>query len=283
MRIGRSIVAVLTALLLTAPLAGPALGARSSCSFDTSTGSVKVKQVADDRWIDISRERGGDAILVDGRGCHGATVRNVDRIRVYGGRGAQRLSVSLANGPLAPGRTEEDDGFSEIEITFMADSGDDQVSIVGSSRADRLEIGPSSAAFTADADVDVWWWEVEHVFAWGYEGADRIRIVSGGPKIGVGGGDGADLLIGSTRRDSLDGGPGRDSIFGAGGDDQIRGGVGTDEVRAGAGRDRVFLAYAFAEAVVDCGPGIDVIRDADPEDLAIATGCEAVPQARLVP
>jgi hypothetical protein len=55
----------------------------------------------------------------------------------------------------------------------------------------------------------------------------------------IGGGDGADTIIGGAGNDTVSGGNGADLIAGAGGDDKINGDNGTDDLHGGDGRDSV--------------------------------------------
>jgi Ca2+-binding RTX toxin-like protein len=92
-------------------------------------------------------------------------------------------------------------------------------------------------------------------------------------------------LTGDTLANTLVGGPGDEVICGLGGDDSLTGGAGRDALLAGEGDDTVFADDGQPDAVVDCGPGTDVVH-ADEEAVdpaAILVGCETVLRPALPP
>lgn len=265
---------LLLAQLVTAPVSDAAIG--FTCRFDEQAAVVRIDIVWDDVGVNVRRQHGGDAIVVNGRRCHDATVHDVDRIRVVGSPGLQILTIDLSGGPLGPGRTPERTRVAEIEVSFEGGLGQDMVLIQGGRRRDVIGLGGSGAAIGRDSDTDAWWWGVEYVGAGGGDGADRLRAMSG-RGVPLHGDLGADVLVGNVGRDRLSGGGGDDRIAGFDGDDRIFPGRGADRVGAGPGDDRLFLEDRMREDVVACGDGDDVLRTADPEDLDVLTDCETVP------
>jgi hypothetical protein len=88
-------------------------------------------------------ERSGDAIWFDGTTCGTADVTNTDTIDVTAPdtSAAESLTISIASGPFAPGKTSEIDGDNEIEITVnVAD--EDAVTIRGSAGPDVISVEP---------------------------------------------------------------------------------------------------------------------------------------------
>jgi len=88
---------------------------------------------------------------------------------------------------------------------------------------------------------------------WGYAGNDSITLYDGEGLLGatVHGGDGADMLTGSSLPDQLEGdagadtlagGYGNDTLYGGDGNDILNGESGTDLVNGGAGDDNITVA-----------------------------------------
>lgn len=81
-----------------------------------------------------------------------------------------------------------------------------------------------------------------------FEGSDTAslgrlrRIIS---SVVVSGGDGNDMLIGSSNDDILIGGDGRDTVLGRGGDDLIVGGSGLDLLGGGGGQDLLISGFTL--------------------------------------
>jgi hypothetical protein len=95
----------------------------------------------------------------------------------------------------------------------------------------------------------------------------------------VGGGQGDDVLRGSSGRNELRGGDGNDRLQGRGGRDVLFGDEGRDALSGGAGRDDLDLADGVRdgpEAERDrarCGTGADIVRGVFPADR-LAADCE---------
>jgi hypothetical protein len=177
------------------------------------------------------------------------TVSNVDSIIVRGS-GPSTFSLDLRRGPLEPGRTDESDGSSEIELRVGAEvdfegidlsSADDHVTL--GSVADRTGANLNAGESSADVDVLVPKRRAPAIEAGG--GADVLSSVG---ERGFNEPPGFAAFAGGAGNDKLLGGAGRDSLWGGPGDDLISGGPGNDYVFFPEGRDEV-----------DCGTGRDTI------------------------
>jgi Ca2+-binding RTX toxin-like protein len=82
------------------------------CTFDAESATVTV-DTGTSGFPTLTRS--GDALETDGIACETATVTNTDTILV---RGSGSIYIDLAQGPFAPGLTDEGDGSSEIEFAF---------------------------------------------------------------------------------------------------------------------------------------------------------------------
>lgn len=78
------------------------------------------------------------------------------------------------------------------------------------------------------------------------------------------GGDGDDVITGSTAADSIDGGDGDDTIDAGDGDDTIEGNDGNDNVTGGTGNDSIDAGDG--DDTVDAGTGDDTINGDDGRD-----------------
>jgi hypothetical protein len=186
----------------------------------------------------------------------GATVDQVEEIRVRRGKNARSadLLLDLGFGVLGPGATDEGDGSSEIELT--ADLGPGYLfvrmtrgadPVASSDQGGTKAINLNAGEAVADADLIVG--RRTEVAVDGAGAGDQLTAtgVPGGPftpfgevPIALGGGQGSDTLIG---------GEGSQGLYGL---------AGRDRIDAGAGPDFV-MARERAPDNVDCGPGRDVV------------------------
>lgn len=91
-----------------------------------------------------------DNIQVNGSRCGSATVATADTITFTDGSGSNtKLTVSLGNGPFAPGLTDESGGSDEIELTAAFGSGGNEF--------DVLEIHGCATAPCSSANDHVVW------------------------------------------------------------------------------------------------------------------------------
>ncbi len=222
--------------------------------------------------------RKGDRIIASyARGeidCGGTapTVTNVDRIELD----TAEFDLDLSGGPLAPGRTPEADGSSEIEVTIgvgllssgplsLALSGADDHVTLG--RLSRGRIGVNLNADEATGDPDIEFVPTEDM-GLKYLGVE-INGGRGDDELGASGGDGfkgaypADLL-------ELRGGPGDDQLVGSNMTDFLIAGGGRDSIKGGRGNDIVGTRDSERDLVA-CGKGKDIIA-LDPRDRT--RGCE---------
>jgi Ca2+-binding RTX toxin-like protein len=219
------------------------------CELDSKAGELKV--VLDHDNVRLSL-RGRD-ILVDRRSC-GATVKNIDSVRVIGGNMA---NFSFRKGFLAPGRTPETNGSSEIEIDLEDFRG--TIWMHTPAGNDTIVAGSRGVDLNDDGDADLIGGAIRGMGFLTRGGSDEVSTLgrrgTGRPVPDI--------------RVRVDAGPGRDRVtFGAGQDALLFGGRGNDRVVSsdaefgffvgGAGND-VFIGGPGKESFYP-GFGADVVR-----------------------
>jgi Ca2+-binding RTX toxin-like protein len=224
--------------------AGPA------CRYDNATKAVTayilpgsaatLKLVGNEIWFGFTPEP-----------CGGATATNTDSISITGAAGAsETLVLDERGGVFGPGATSEFN-LPEIEISTTLGDATDTVVLYATDGDDVLSAGQLGVALNSDGDVDVTFspaaFELEvhglagndHINARGQGGAGLHFL---GPVI-LHGGDGNELLYGSTEADELYGGPGDDELNAQAANDVIEGGPGNDQLDGGSGSDVFFGGY----------------------------------------
>ncbi len=185
--------AAAAAASLTAALAfAPPASAETSAHFVKGRGVLTVFGDAHSNAITVGRDRAG-AIEVNGGtvdiGGARATVANVRRIVVLGGRGDDRISIDETNGPLPGARLSggagEDElfGGSSNDRLFGDDGGD---SLLGSGGDDVLSGGSGSDAVTGGVGADQ---------SFGNAGDDQLIWNPGDGSDLNEGGDGSDAVV----------------------------------------------------------------------------------------
>ena len=231
---------------------------------------------------------GGSITFTNGapQDCGGATVANVDTIKVIGSAGTvESLTIDQSGGALAPGATAETGtgAISEIELALQLGDAADAVAVLGTSANDTLAIGIKGVALNGDADVDVTFDALPAAIAMrGLGGVNSIGARGGfgtgtiyavaltayagdlGDSIigGLGndtlvGGAGADVIEGREGNDTLSGNGGNDTLSGHGGNDTITGGAGADSMSGSDGDDVFHANDGEADTSINGGPGID--------------------------
>jgi Ca2+-binding RTX toxin-like protein len=286
------------------PPAGAA--AESPCRYNAENGYMVVQLGLPAPTI----ARGGtgtspdDPVVVDGVPCGAATVSTVERILVEAYW--DRVTVSLAGGPLAPGRTDEPGGSDEIEIAPSPISrAPISLDVRGTLGPDRIVAGLAGVNFNPDEadgiDADaVGPWKRQRHDSWAAPDAERGVIYGGGgaDSLSSGGGAGtggphpyvvldgeagydaltggglADVLRGGRGNDRLDGGDGHDDLDGGAGADTMDGAADGDAFRAGPGEDAMHGggegAVHFSDAVyysdAPAGAVVDLAAGVSEED-----------------
>ena len=266
-------VAVLGALVLVASgvLTGPATAGPVRCSFDTATAVLRIDLIGD---TNVTLRRGPhDGILVNGNTC-GATMFNTDRVRVVGDAGDQTVYLDLGGGRFGPGKTPEQ-GIGEVEVSFEAGHGIDDLDVWGTEHADEFHASLATVVVNHDGDAgDVFGWGIDRVRVYGMGGHDILKVNGYRGYVFADGGDGDDILRGYHFAEHLSGGFGSDRISAGDGNDRIDTGGDSDAVRAGDGNDRIKALDANIEKVILCGPGDDTVLTWDAGDQGVASGCE---------
>jgi Ca2+-binding RTX toxin-like protein len=248
-RIGFGVVAA-AALVAQSVIAAPQASATSLCTFDAGTATVTVS-VSGGGGVFVRRV--GNAITTDLGACEAATVTNTDTIVVnVTDDSAAGATISLDGGPLAPGKTDEGDGSSEIEVAVHLTNTASQVTIAGSDGNDSIEAGENHTSpqqlvnLNSDTDADVT--------------IDQANLGLG--PLAVTGFAGDDLLSLAhetwnqepARDATVVGGAGDDTIVCGLGDNDLQGGDGTDTIECSSDQDLVFLANVVAtQGACPCG------------------------------
>lgn len=282
---------VLIALLLTsAP-------ARAGCDLSDGTLSLSTAAAEPTGGALIYRAEGaGLRVGVGDEDCLGVTVDNTDTIRysdpVAGRETMFGLGVSFSPaGLIAPGRTDEGDGTSEIEtfVDLGGDPGDsvsvsagfdeskrDDVILVGQ-RGDTLMVNINAAEEPPAArDTDLTIDGLGYVHGAGRDangnlinGSLRIQTLAGTDLVRARG----DRTLGRVVTAPLDVflqpgtgdkavlGDGPDRLVGTGDSNVLKTKGGRDIVDGGGGRDRINPGRGKDE--VEGGPGNDIIRARD--------------------
>lgn len=232
-----------------------------SCSYKASAKQVKVLFGAR-HGNSATLKRVGKSIRLSGKACGAANVTNTNTIVVVAKSRAQKFTIDLSGGPLAPGASKERVGQSEIEINVNLGAGFNTVTIVGSTGRDNIRAGSNDVNLNADNDIDITLKGVQRLNLFGGAGNDALvgssrcrnrycwNVLSGGGgddtvSGGAGndylnGGDGNDTLSAGAGTDGLDGGDGNDAVLGGPGDDNyLNGGDGNDTVLGGPGDDNI--------------------------------------------
>lgn len=290
-------VLALSGLLAALALALPALARAESCVYDPGTASVSA-----------SITPGGSATLdvVGGvirfgavpTSCGLATATNTDSISIAGSVGStERLTLDQRTGLFGPGKTPEFN-VPEIEIATTLGDATDTVVFSLTEGDDVFAAGQNGVSLNTDGDVDVTFspgaFPME-IYALGGNDVVNARGHGGaglhflGPVV-IDGGEGNDLLRGSSDPDVLTGGPGNDRLEAQESADQIDGGPGDDSITAGDGHDTatggpgsdtfsmsdgndtVFAADGEADGTINGGPGTDTVHydgGLDPNPVAV--------------
>lgn len=220
---------------------------------------------------------GGNVTFTNGtaQDCGGATVANVDAVKVVGNAGTiESLTIDQSGGAFAPGATAETGtgALAEIEIALHLGDAGDAVTVLGTSGADTLAVGIKGVALNGDADVDVTFDVLP--------AALTIRGLGGVNSIGARGGFGTGSVYGGALTayagdlgDSLLGGLGNDTLIGGAGNDTIEGREGNDTLEGGAGNDT--LAGHGGSDTITGGAGADSFSGSDGDDVFYANDGEA--------
>jgi Ca2+-binding RTX toxin-like protein len=223
----------------------------ASAAVDTTCSYTKAKKLVTLRFPDAdaaegpvwfgrvpgSKRIGFDTYAIDWKVCGGATTDNTDKVKVLGSQQSEELVLTLEGGPLAPGRTRERTGTSEIELSVDLGDGTDELTLLGGFGADHLAFhSRSSASLNADSDADV---ALSGVDEWTMDGGLGNDVLDGhgAPAVTLYGREGSDRLTGGSGRDQLTGDEGVSTA--ADGNDVLNGGAGDDDLSAGGGNDRL--------------------------------------------
>jgi hypothetical protein len=307
--------AAITVLTATFAFASSA-SAATTAHFNKGHRVLTILGDAEGNAITVGRDAAG-AIDVNGRAVRiygaRATIKNVDRIVVFGGGGADRIALDEANGPLPVAR-------------LHGGAGDDV--LFGGSGADRLFGGAGDDALTGGAGSDqssggagddqlIWNPGDGSDVNEGADGSDTVVVNGGGvaeaftattngtrvrfdrvsplpfsldigtsERLVVNANSGDDSFAATGDLASLialdvDGGPGNDQISGGNGDDTLTGGAGDDAVDGNAGADAVALGDGNDTFVWDAGDGSDTVEGQAGQDALVFNGSSAAEKLQL--
>lgn len=258
----------LIALLVTIQTSMAPAGTQTTCEFHPASGRLIIDPNVTGFGRIVAIRRQARDILVNERSC-GATVTNTDAIHMFPFVGRSGgVSLDFEDGLLAPGRTQEGDGSSEIEITlevfrssvnfkmYMTPDDDTVVStpagvdLNGDGDADltlgravymqTLALGSGADSLTMISDEDNHWFPFPDFGVEGGNGSDRVAFYqmnqgefNGGPGADVARTDTKQRFEGEKGDDTLIGGAGRDVLIGGPGSDELRGRAGADVLAPG--------------------------------------------------
>jgi hypothetical protein len=246
----------------------------ADCWFSPKSGKLTVKTKSAEEARVVRRGKKVSVLALDEARCKGgrATVRNTRRISfVLKGDGITEGHVSLAGGPLGPGRGAETAGAPEIEINVTAPGFDKELHLDGGPGADQLRAGqlgnargfnlnPGAELLAPDSDLTLRGKGSRSIVVDPGRGDDTIDLGGGSEFVGP-------LGVGFAY---VELGPGADRFVGSLGWDMVLAGPGLDVVSTGAGDDGVHSQDGVAEKI-DCGDGTDTFQ-ADPQDILVS--CE---------
>jgi Ca2+-binding RTX toxin-like protein len=119
----------------------------------------------------------------------------------------------------------------------------------------------------------------------GFGGNDTLTMDEANgplPPANLFGGEGDDVLTGSSSGDVLDGGPGNDTLVGRAGNDLLRGGTGNDILNGGQGSDTILAGEGDDQIVWNPGDGSDVIEGQGGNDVLVFNGANISETVQLV-
>jgi hypothetical protein len=223
--------AVAAAVSGAAIAATPALAnAASTCTFSPNAVPARVEVFDGSGTARLAIERSGSTIMIADVGeplkpCPGptgnATVFNTDQIVVHGNASASFDSFSTHT--LAPGKTPEPDGNSELE-TLINNAAPTNLTVFGTAGPDTMRVASGGGVMLgSDNDVDVRARSATHVSLQGGFGSDYLSGRGGFPSsipgpattnVTMFGEEGDNILIdGPLSGDHLQGGDGNDTLF----------------------------------------------------------------------
>jgi hypothetical protein len=215
---------VAVAALVCVP--GVANASHSTCTFTPSSLLPRVDVFDGNGGRHLEIGRSGSSIAIADHGeplklCPGptgnATVFNTDRIVVHGDGG--QFSVQT----LAPGKTPESDGNSELE-TIISSAAPTHLSVFGTVGPDTMRVADHGGIMLgSDLDVDIRDSSAERILVQGGFGNDYLSGRGGFPasipgpstvNVTMLGQDGDDIVIdGPLSGDQLQGNGGNDTLF----------------------------------------------------------------------
>lgn len=212
--------------------ATPALAnAASTCTFTPNSLPARVEIFDGSGTARLAVERSGSSIVIFDVGgpmrpCLGpggtpATVFNTDQIVVHGNASATFDEFSTHT--LAPGKTPEPDGNSEIE-TIINNAAPTNLAVFGTVGPDTMRVASGGGVMLgSDLDVDVRARSATAITLQGGFGSDYLSGRGGYPsslpgpattKVTMFGEEGDNILIdGPLSGDQLQGGDGNDTLF----------------------------------------------------------------------
>ena len=231
-------------LALATALTGAAIGttpalanAASTCTYSPPAGvaAARVDVFDGSGKFPLTVERSGLFIAINDAGgtrlCSGAgtlaTVTNTDQIVVHGtsaSTDADFFVVDQSAGALAPGKTPESDGNSEIETIITNNSVPFEIlDVVGTSGADTMRVSDHGGVMLGnDNDVDIRARDATHVRLEGEGGSDFLSGRGGFPATSPGGATTTVSMFGQAGDDTLVDGPQpNDSLLGDTGNDTL--------------------------------------------------------------
>lgn len=198
---------------------------------------------------------------------------------ILGGSGDDSLTGSVGDDTLNGGAGND---------TLSGGLGND--SLIGGADTDRVVESVSGTSTLTDAlltgktgggtdDLD----SIEEASLTGGNGNDTISAAAFGGNATLNGGNGADLLTGSSQADSLNGGAGNDTLLAGDGDDSLTGGAGNDSLNGEGGQDtltELITGKAVLTNIKLTGQGTDKLASIERIDLTGNSGNNLIDASR---
>jgi Ca2+-binding RTX toxin-like protein len=278
------------ALVLAAMVAATPSASAATCSVDVAG---KATVMAADQQNEVRLRANGANLEASGVPCGALNAIESVIVNVVNSQSAQ-VAFDLSGGPLGPGKTNENDGSSEIEFSVTGNSNNGTLAVIGSSGNDGLAVGQeqingnltglinlNATADGATPDVDVSFGVLPFLVS--VDGGAGNDVITGagvtvtssafGQVLKLTGGSGSNVLTGGTNSDEINirtelVSTGHDTVSSGGGFDRVL--VATDS----PGLTSSFSLDGVANDGVGC-PGVACEGDNIGADIWQITGSAA--------
>lgn len=231
---------------------------------DTIDGGAGVDTIHGDAGNDTLKGGDGGDIIHGGDGSDGIFGGEGDDV-IFGDADTDILNGDAGGDILYGGANP----VGDLEI-LNGDEGDD--SLYGEDGPDLLSGGSGDDHLDGGSGTDQLWGGGGTDLVDGGDGNDALYGNSEldlGPEL-----DQGDTLDGGSGNDQVHGNNGDDTLFGETGDDTLDGGPGKDALLGGDDSDTLKARDGEADALIDCGAGLDPATEHDLTGDPVPVDCE---------